>query len=84
MRQVQVEMLQNAERAHPYYWASFIVSGNPAALDGQAVVPEFAKARPGVRGCGCEVGAGAQKEAVAWVTALAVLALLRLRRRRGR
>jgi CHAT domain-containing protein len=34
LRQVQLAMLNRPDRAHPYYWASFIVSGNPAALDG--------------------------------------------------
>jgi CHAT domain-containing protein len=27
MRQVQIRMLADPERRHPYYWASFIVSG---------------------------------------------------------
>jgi CHAT domain-containing protein/tetratricopeptide (TPR) repeat protein len=34
LRQAQIEMLGRLDRAHPYYWASFIVSGNGAALDG--------------------------------------------------
>jgi CHAT domain-containing protein/tetratricopeptide (TPR) repeat protein len=34
LREVQLAMLQDPKRAHPYYWASFIVSGNPAALYG--------------------------------------------------
>jgi hypothetical protein len=34
LRQAQLAMLNRPDRAHPYYWASFIVSGNPAALDG--------------------------------------------------
>jgi CHAT domain-containing protein len=42
LRQAQLEMLKSPDRAHPFYWASFIVSGNPAALDGRAVVPNFA------------------------------------------
>lgn len=35
MRQVQLQMLQNEKRQHPYYWASFIVSGQWANLEGQ-------------------------------------------------
>jgi CHAT domain-containing protein len=27
LRQVQLEMLQNPERQHPFYWAAFIPSG---------------------------------------------------------
>ena len=34
MRQVQLQMLKNPKREHPYYWASFIVSGEWANLDG--------------------------------------------------
>lgn len=35
LRQVQLEMLKRPERAHPFYWASFIQSGNWANLDGK-------------------------------------------------
>ena len=84
MRQVQLAMLHSSERAHPYYWASFIVSGNPAALDGKAVVPEFARVTPGMRGCGCEVRMSSRRDAATWLTALSALGLMRLRRRRDR
>jgi hypothetical protein len=56
MRQVQLAMLKDPGRAHPYYWASFIVSGNPSALDGAAVMPKPGLVTPGMRGCSCEVG----------------------------
>ena len=36
LRQVQLEMLKNAKRRHPYYWASFIQSGEWANLDGNS------------------------------------------------
>jgi CHAT domain-containing protein len=35
LRQVQLEMLRDVKRRHPYYWASFIQSGEWANLDGQ-------------------------------------------------
>jgi CHAT domain-containing protein/lipopolysaccharide biosynthesis regulator YciM len=35
LRQVQLQMLKNEKRRHPYYWASFIVSGEWANLDGK-------------------------------------------------
>jgi CHAT domain-containing protein/Tfp pilus assembly protein PilF len=35
LRQVQLEMLKRPERQHPFYWASFIQSGNWANLDGK-------------------------------------------------
>ncbi|WP_437807830.1 hypothetical protein [Sorangium sp. So ce1078] len=42
-------MLRRPDRAHPYYWASFIVSGNPGTLDGRPVEPDFTgDARPHV------------------------------------
>jgi CHAT domain-containing protein len=35
LRQVQLRMLRDGRRAHPYYWASFIQSGEWANLDGR-------------------------------------------------
>jgi CHAT domain-containing protein len=35
MRRVQLRMLKDDQRRHPYYWASFIVSGEWANLDGK-------------------------------------------------
>jgi CHAT domain-containing protein len=35
LRQVQLGMLKGKERKHPYYWASFIQSGEWANLDGK-------------------------------------------------
>jgi CHAT domain-containing protein len=35
LRQVQLQMLRNPKRRHPYYWASFIQSGEWANLDGK-------------------------------------------------
>jgi CHAT domain-containing protein len=35
MRQVQLRMLKTPGRKHPFYWASFIVSGEWANLDGK-------------------------------------------------
>jgi CHAT domain-containing protein/Tfp pilus assembly protein PilF len=37
LRQVQLEMLANPLRRHPFYWASFIQSGEWANLDGKRV-----------------------------------------------
>jgi hypothetical protein len=82
MRQVQLAMLRDPQRSHPYYWASFIVSGNPAALEGKAAPPEFARVTPGARGCGCEVGAGRRSDTAAWLLSIAALGCARLRRKR--
>jgi CHAT domain-containing protein len=35
LRQVQLAMIKNRDRRHPYYWASFIQSGEWANLDGK-------------------------------------------------
>jgi CHAT domain-containing protein len=35
LRQVQLEMLKNLKRRHPYYWAGFIQSGEWANLEGK-------------------------------------------------
>ena len=35
LRQVQLKMLSSKNRNHPYYWASFIQSGEWANLDGK-------------------------------------------------
>jgi CHAT domain-containing protein/Tfp pilus assembly protein PilF len=35
LRQAQLEMLKDAKRRHPYYWAGFIQSGEWANLDGK-------------------------------------------------
>ncbi len=35
MRQVQLRMMKDPRRRHPFYWASFIVSGEWANLDGR-------------------------------------------------
>jgi CHAT domain-containing protein len=33
LRQVQLEMLKNARRRHPFYWATFILSGEWTNLE---------------------------------------------------
>ncbi|WP_438035773.1 CHAT domain-containing protein [Sorangium sp. So ce204] len=83
MRQAQLAMLAAPERAHPYYWASFIVSGNGAALDGRPVEPTFAQVPPGARGCSCEIGAQ-PPAGIAGTSAAALLAALAVARRRRR
>jgi MYXO-CTERM domain-containing protein len=82
MRQVQLAMLNDPQRSHPHSWASFIVSGSPATLDGKTAPPDFARVPPGARGCGCEVGAGGQRHTAAWLLSVAALGWARLRRKR--
>jgi MYXO-CTERM domain-containing protein len=82
MRQVQLAMLHDGRHEHPYYWASFIVSGDDRALDGNAVVPDLRVHSGGA--CACRMGEQEQEGGAPW---LAGLVLLTLRRRgvyRGR
>ena len=51
MRDAELAMLREPATAHPYYWAAFVVSGNPRALDGREVVPPATP--PPVRACAC-------------------------------
>lgn len=97
MRGVQLAALADKARQHPYFWAGFIVSGaeepiappapepSAAPLPPVKAQPSVAPARPGPRGCGCEVkssGEGARP----WLWALPLFALLTrgIRRRRQR
>lgn len=63
LREVQLEMLATSATAPPFYWASFIVSGDERTLEGKAAPPVravSASMRPverGTRGCACDVGA---------------------------
>lgn len=69
LREVQLAMLARPATAHPYFWASFLVSGDPSPLGaGAAASPGAGRASataatppgkldPGARGCACEIGA---------------------------
>lgn len=87
MREVGLSMLANPKRAHPYYWASFIVSGDGATLDGKDAPPRsFSAARVanGPRGCSCaEVGEGRGERAGLLVATVGVFTWLRRRRARA-
>jgi MYXO-CTERM domain-containing protein len=51
LRDAQRAIARQPGRAHPYFWGSFIVSGDGRSLDGQpAVLPPV---RRGPRGCAC-------------------------------
>ncbi|MBK9262584.1 MAG: CHAT domain-containing protein [Polyangiaceae bacterium] len=61
MRQAQLALLAQPERKHPFYWASFIVSGNWGPISGTA---SSSSGKPGViappggaKGCGCQLAA---------------------------
>lgn len=90
LRQVQLEMLATPARSHPYFWASFIPSGDPRSLDGKPVEPQFAKGGYGVpsfdgvkeRGCACDMAGGTRGWPWGWLTLIGAAAATTLRRRR--
>ncbi len=79
MRQVQLAMLSDGDRSHPYYWASFIVSGDWTTLEGKSVMPVFGRVDPGPRGCGCRIGDAPMDSGA--TSALVVLLAFGMRRR---
>jgi len=84
MRAAQRAMIRSDASKHPYYWASFIVSGAVTPLEDTAPRPGEAgiTAPPGgARGCGCDV-AGDMRGGPPWFVFLGTLAALVRRRRR--
>ena len=85
MRQVQLAMLAEGERVRPYYWASFIVSGDWTSLEGKPAVPALGRVHPGPRGCACALGAPPSPAGAGWAALAALgLGLARWRARRRR
>jgi CHAT domain-containing protein/tetratricopeptide (TPR) repeat protein len=91
LREAQLAMLGSKEWAHPFFWASFIPSGDWLSLDGKDVpvrvvetrAPALVRVNPGA--CGCDaVGRGAREELAVWACGwfLAVAARLVSRSRR--
>jgi hypothetical protein len=78
MRQAQLAMLHDGRHEHPYYWASFIVSGDDRALDGKAVEPDL-RVHPG-GACACRFGPRAPEGPWPWLAGAAVLVLAARRR----
>ena len=83
LRRVQLDMLRSENRAHPYYWASFVAVGMDAPL---RLPPDDARPRTtprGPRGCACDVGANSP--APGWAMLVLALAVaVGLRRSRSR
>lgn len=61
MRATRLAMMRQSKTAHPFYWASFLVSGEARALDGSDMATTSVdlntppKVSPGARGCSCEM-----------------------------
>jgi CHAT domain-containing protein/Tfp pilus assembly protein PilF len=83
MHEVQRAMLADKTRAHPFYWASFIVSGEASNLAGEPAAPEVPRVAPGMRGCGCETAGGRTESPAAWI-GIGLAIGLAARKRRAR
>ncbi|WP_437758317.1 tetratricopeptide repeat protein [Sorangium sp. So ce1389] len=81
MRDAQRAMLASPERAHPFYWASFIVAGDDAPLGDRKVDLSSAKVRPS-HGCGCDLAARPPAGACVAAALLAACTAV-IRHRRG-
>src|SRR5262249_42356381 len=89
LREAQIEMLAQPKLAHPFFWASFIPSGEYRSLDGAAPSPRFdlsppGRVGPGARGCGCEAAASEAKDPGGLVSLAVAIAALRSASRRCR
>jgi len=80
LREQQLAMLDDPATAHPFYWASFTVAGDPSPIGEATGLPLRLRVEPSARGCACDLTAGG--EGAGGVVAALVLAL-GLRRRRG-
>jgi hypothetical protein len=81
LHEVQRSMLAQRATSHPYYWASFVVSGDPSPLRPTAS-PEAPKTAPSARGCACELGGAEDFDAPLASGLLLALGLARLLGRR--
>jgi CHAT domain-containing protein len=88
MRATRMAMMRNPQTTHPFYWASFLVSGDSTALDGSDVPskPVVLQKPPavsaGARGCHCDVaGDFTQSNEMPWALTAILSPLLLLRGR---
>jgi MYXO-CTERM domain-containing protein len=81
LRKARLAMLASPGRSHPFYWASFIVSGDPSPLDAGAPRSLPPAVPPGSKGCACR--AAGETNETSWAP-LGLGALVLLARRRGR
>jgi CHAT domain-containing protein/Tfp pilus assembly protein PilF len=90
LREAQLAMLGTNGRAHPYFWASFIPSGDWRSLDGKDVplrsdVPARDLVRVKRNACGCMILGAPEADGSAWVAVVApLLAMVCARRNRRR
>lgn len=78
----QRHMLAAPATAHPFYWAGFIVAGDPSPLDGTKLKPRLPTVDPG-GGCVCDVPGRRGSDSALGLSALAAAFALANCRRRG-
>ncbi len=97
LREVQRAMLSRPETSHPYYWASFVVSGDPAPIGAAPAnapassavpppppaAPSVPAVPPGPRGCACTTS-DASEEHGGWIGVAGALGLAAAGARRRR
>ena len=93
MRATRLVMMRQPKTAHPFFWASFLVSGEARALDGSDVPFTLEHSNgpppvaPGSHGCGCETVGLSQPTRTSnlaiWAVFGAIAARLRWRRRQS-
>ena len=81
LREQQLAMLDDPATAHPFYWASFTVAGDPSPIGEATGLPPPLRVEPSARGCACDLTAGG--EGAPGLVAVLVLALGLRRRRVG-
>lgn len=87
LRQSALALKLQPRFEHPFFWASFIASGDGTALSGKQTPPAPPPVAPGPRGCACAVPGLSADEgqlSAAWVLAVAAAWGMGARRRRGR
>jgi MYXO-CTERM domain-containing protein len=84
MRLAQTEIARQRGRAHPFYWASFVVSGDWRGLEGQTTAPQVPAVARGARGCGCGAGGAPPASSLALIGLAIALASSRRARRAPR
>ncbi|WP_437723076.1 tetratricopeptide repeat protein [Sorangium sp. So ce861] len=83
MRAVQLSMLASGRRAHPYYWASFIVAGNATSALGEPDLPRPAVPPTPPWWCGCAAPGAAASSRGSWAILALALGLARPAARRS-
>jgi CHAT domain-containing protein len=84
LRQVRLAMLKDPARSHPFYWASFIVAGDPSRIDGSATRPAPPRVPKGARGCACHVAGSEDGALPGALLGIVVLGAFRCRSRQRR